>query len=119
LVLNRLIEVSPEKSEQQTKTQKLYVGLGMSYSAFNKYEKSKEAFEKTLAINSELLEKEPENVFYLEDRAVTLEEYANLLLKTGRNAEADIYNAESAEIYQKIEAKEPKMMTLRRNIVGF
>ncbi len=91
----------------------------MSYSALNKYEKSKEAFEKALAINAELLEKEPENIYYLEDRAATLEEYANLLLKTGRNAEAEVYKTESAEIYQNIEAKEPKIMKLRRNIVGF
>jgi tetratricopeptide (TPR) repeat protein len=119
LVLDRLIEVSPEKSEQQTKTQKLYVGLGMSYSALNKYEKSKEVFEKALAMNAQLLEKEPKNIYYLEDRALTLEEYANLLLKTGRDAEAEVYKTESAEIYQNIEAKESKIMKLRRNIVGF
>ena len=119
LVLDRLTEVSPKKSEPQTKAARLYVGLGMSYSALNEYEKSKEAFEKALATNAELLEKEPENVFYLEDRAITLEEYANLLLKTGRNAEAEAYKAESAEIYQKVEAKEPGMMKLRRGMVGF
>ena len=80
----------------------------MSYSALNEYEKSKGAFEKAIAINAELLEKEPENVFYLEDKAITLEEYANLLLKTGRTAEAEVYKAESAEIFRKIEAKEPE-----------
>lgn len=108
LVLDRLSEVSPKKSEPQTKATKLYIRLGMSFSALNEYEKSKEAFEKVFAINAELLEKEPENVFYLEDKAITLEEYANLLLKTGRTAEAEAYKAESAEIYRKIEAKEPE-----------
>ncbi|MCO5383883.1 MAG: tetratricopeptide repeat protein [Methanosarcina barkeri] len=119
LILERLIEISPEKSEPQMKTPKLYIGLGMSYSALNKYEKSKEAFEKALALNTEFLEKEPENIYYLEDRALTLEEYANLLLKTGRDTEAEVYKTESAEIFQKIEAKQSNIMKLRRNIVGF
>lgn len=113
LVLDRLIELSPEKFKPQDKDVKLYIGLGMSYSVLNELEKSKEAFEKALTSNAEFLEKKPENVFHLEDKAITLEEYANLLLKMGRNAEAEAYKAESVELYKKVEAKEPDLMKLR------
>ena len=116
LILDRLIEVYPKGFNPQMKETELYIGLGMSYSVLNEYEKSREAFEKAFAIIAELLEREPENVFYLEDKAIILEEYANLLLKIGKNEEAEAYKAESAEIFQKIEAKEPLMMRLQRNM---
>lgn len=116
LIMDRLIEVYPKGFNPQMKVTELYIGLGMSYSALNEYEKSREAFEKALAINAELLENNPENVFYLEDKAIILEEYANLLQKTGQNEEAEAYKAKSAEIFQKIEAKEPEVMKLQRNM---
>lgn len=116
LVLNRLTEVYPKEFKPQVKDVKLYIGLGMSYSALNEFEKSREAFEKALATNAELLDKEPENAFYIEDKAIILEEYANLLLKTGRTAEAELYKAESAELFQKVEAKESNLMKLQRNM---
>ncbi|MGB9132398.1 MAG: tetratricopeptide repeat protein [Methanosarcina sp.] len=115
-VLDKLTELSPEKLKQKANEVKLHIGLGMSYSALKELEKSKEAFEKALATNSELLEKEPENIFFLEDKAITLGEYANLLLKTGRTSEAETYKTESAEIFQKVDAKESNLMKLQRNI---
>lgn len=114
LVLDRLIGFSPEKFKPLAKDVKLYIGFGMSYSALNELEKSREAFEKALAVNAEFLGNEPENVFFLEDKAIILEEYGNLLLKLGRTAEAEAYKAESAELFRTVEAKESKFMKLQR-----
>lgn len=112
-VLERLTEASPEESDLKAKKLDLYVGFGVSYSALNEFEKSKDVFEKALAINTELREKEPESVYHLEDKAKILKKYANLLLKTGKNAEAEAYKAESAELYKEVDAKDPILMKFR------
>lgn len=116
LILDKLTEFSPEEFQPRTKEVELYIGLGMSYSALNELEKSREAFEKALAVNVEFLTKEPENVFLLENQAIILEEFANLLLKTGRAAEAGAYKAESEEIYRTVEAKKSDFMKLQRGM---
>jgi tetratricopeptide (TPR) repeat protein len=116
LILDRLTELSPEKFKPQAESVKLYIGFGMSYSALNELEKSGEAFEKALALNTELLKTEPKNIFFLEDKAITLGEYANLLLKMGRTTEAEAYKAESAELYQKIDSDEPNLMKFRSSM---
>jgi tetratricopeptide (TPR) repeat protein len=72
------------------------------YSLIREYEKSKQAFEKALAINEALFEEEPDNHIYEINQAETFEKYAKLLSKLGTNEDAEDYIIKSNEIYRKL-----------------
>ena len=102
-LLNKHLESDPEKLEYQAKVNFVYTQLGIVYLSADELEKSKEAFEKALSINANLLEKDPENPVYIRDAIATFEEYAKLLRKLYRNEEAEEYGAKSEELKEKME----------------
>ena len=79
-----------------------YTDAGEVYSLIGEHEKSKQAFEKALAINEALFEEEPENPIYEMNQVETFEKYAKLLSKLGRDKEAEDYIIKSNEIYRKL-----------------
>ena len=83
----------------------LHTQIGISYHLAGEYEKSKEAFEKSIPINAKLLEEEPENFLYMGGVAVTYAKYSELLANPGRKEEAEEYAAKANEIKEYLTKK--------------
>jgi tetratricopeptide (TPR) repeat protein len=74
----------------------------MVYHLAGEYDKSKEAFEKSIPINAKILAEKPENFLYLGGAAVTFIEYSKLLTSLGRKEDAEEYAAKADEIKKMI-----------------
>ncbi|WP_156158938.1 hypothetical protein [Methanosarcina siciliae] len=75
---------------------------GTAYHLAGEYEKSKEAFEKSIPINAKILDEEPENFLYMGGAVVTFTEYLKLLTSLGRKEEAEEYTAKLDELKERI-----------------
>ena len=102
-ILTKHLGSDPEKFEYQAKVNIVYLQLGIVYLSANELEKSKEAFEKALSINAQLIEKDPESPVYVRDAIVIYEEYAKLLKKLDRNEEAEEYIAKAEKLMENLE----------------
>ena len=83
----------------------LQTQIGIAYHLAGEYDKSKEAFEKSIAINAILLDEEPENFLYMGGVAVTYAKYSELLTSLGRKEEAEEYAAKADEITERLTKK--------------
>jgi hypothetical protein len=80
----------------------LYTQLGISYHQAREFDKSKDAFEKSMSINSKLFDEEPDNFLYMGTLAAVFSEYSKLLTILGRKEEAEEYTAKVEEIKGKV-----------------
>lgn len=83
----------------------LHTQLGIAYHLAGEYDKSKEAFEKSVPINAKMLDEEPENFLYMGGAVVTFTEYSRLLTSLGRKEDAEEYAAKADELKEKITKK--------------
>ncbi|AGF95616.1 hypothetical protein MmTuc01_0161 [Methanosarcina mazei Tuc01] len=104
-VLNKHPVSDPDNPDYQSIIGVLYTQLGIAYHLADEYDKSKEAFEKSIPINVKLLDEETENFLHMGDMAVTFTEYSKLLTSMGMKKEAEEYAAKADEIKEKIMKK--------------
>jgi tetratricopeptide (TPR) repeat protein len=104
-VLNKHPVSDPNNPDYQSMISVLYTQLGIAYHLADEYDKSKEAFEKSIPINAKLLDEEPENFLHMGDAAVTFTEYSKLLTSMGMKKEAEEYIAKADEIKENIMKK--------------
>ncbi|MDD3043725.1 MAG: tetratricopeptide repeat protein [Methanosarcinaceae archaeon] len=97
-VVEKLLKSDPEKPEFRENAGITYTNAGEVYSHIGDYEKSNQAFENALTINEALLAEEPDNPIYQIYKVETLEKYAGLLFKLGRNEEAKEFTAKAEEM---------------------
>ncbi len=83
----------------------LHTQLGIAYHLAGEYDKSKEAFEKSMPINAKLLDEEPENFLYMGGAVVTFTEYSKLLTSLGRKEDAEEYAAKADELKEMVMKK--------------
>ena len=104
-VLNKHPVSDPDNPDYQSIIGVLYTQLGIAYHLADEYDKSKEAFEKSIPINVKLLDEETENFLHMGDMAVAFTEYSKLLTSMGMKKEAEEYAAKADEIKEKIMKK--------------
>lgn len=97
-IVEKLLKSGPEKSDLRENAEISYTDAGEVYYFKGDYEKSNRAFEKAMAINETLLAEEPDNPIYQIHKVETLEKYAKLLSKLGRNEEAEEFTAKAEEM---------------------
>jgi hypothetical protein len=79
--------------------------LGIAYHLAGEYDKSKEALEKSIPLNTKLLDAKPENFLYMGGAAVTFTEYSKLLTSLGRKEDAEEFAAKADELREIIMKK--------------
>ncbi len=80
----------------------LQTQLGIVYHLTGEYDKSKEAFEKSMSINAKMLAEVPDNFLYMGGAVMTFIEYSKLLTSLGRKEDAEEYVAKADELKEMI-----------------
>jgi hypothetical protein len=88
-----LYESDPDNPEYRSILGVLYAQSGISDHQAGEFDKSKDAFEKSISINSKLFDEEPDNFLYMGTLAAVFSEYSKLLTSLGRKEEAEEYTA--------------------------